>query len=545
MSLLPTYNPSPDQQPTSELSNDTSRSSCVPANFAAKTRKRNRAASDKNEEERKLTAWNFTTFEEHLQELSKYFDRHGHLRVREEEHKHLYRFLQQNRRDYQKLMNGEVTQMCAERLVALEAIGIEWNTTNNGATSTECEDDEKFDTFSWIHDRKIELEEKYIPDDLWEQRIKELTIHYAEMTRIGSVENYENRRKSELQEFIHHVQEDHAHLCVGLPSNLAEFSVRRQQLKATGFFSSTDGGNIRSYDDQWEFFTRQLYDIKLKRGNCVVSLRHKNRELRDFVMKQRRDYQLLKEHRLSALTQERVDQLNAMGFDWKEGQNHLLTVRKEDSWKVLIGEARSLKGKRDLPMKSKLRELRNNCRRVMEGSYIAWLPPERIAELMSHDFNFEWSKPPEKHFIPMWRLSEFYKKVGHCNVPVPDSQLVNFKRRRRNEYTTILKSEYVKCRRENTNDLVDGVPSVIVDLYSMGFDWGDENKLVWDRRIEELRKYKNCEVPCEENPILFDFVKLHATIYKLVMKKRGSDTNSRSFMHKRLVQLKELGIEKK
>ena len=66
----------------------------------------------------------------------------------------------------------------------------------------------------------------------------------------------------------------------------------------------------------------------------------------------------------------------------------------------------------------------------------------------------------------------------------------------------------------------------------MGFDWGDENKLVWDRRIEELRKYKNCEVPCEENPILFDFVKLHATIYKLVMKKRGSDTNSRSFMHK-------------
>lgn len=517
-----------------------------------KTRKRSRCSSTAREEsdtpdivpsqdppkKRRRRTW-----EEVFMRLSAFFHEHGHLRVTTNMDLDLWHFLNKQRREYRQMMNCEDTSMCAEKIVALESIGMQWEIKVDGDEEIEVEDEHEFDVSVWLQKRKRVLAEEYVPDHEWEQRIQELKEHLQivrnmDTTAASSLEVM----RPELRKFVQRVREDHAHLCVGLPSNLARSKIRRQELQSIGFFSSSEGGNILSYDEQWEDSIRQLSEYKLTTGHFRLNRNVMGYQLWNFVVKQRRDYQLVLENRMSALTEERKLELDELGYEFFPGKNYIrgLETRKVEN---ILREIRNQPKKCDhrLDDEPKIVELRNNCKRVLAGSFVRWLLPEHMAELMSLGFMFDWSKPPGKHDSYMKRLREIYQKFGHCNCSDDEKDMAKFKMARRKEYTTIIRNG--KYHRNTADYLIDGIPSIIIELYYMGFDWGIQNTLMWNMRMGELGKYENCIVPRKDNMKLANFVSTHLTIYKLVMKRMRNSDSFSSSIHERMIQMKKIGFD--
>lgn len=67
----------------------------------------------------------------------------------------------------------------------------------------------------------------------------------------------------------------------------------------------------------WENWIEQLIEYKKKHGDCAISsIYESNQELANFARYQRQEFVLLKAGKKSSLTEERVDQLSDLGFEW-------------------------------------------------------------------------------------------------------------------------------------------------------------------------------------------------------------------------------------
>ena len=71
------------------------------------------------------------------------------------------------------------------------------------------------------------------------------------------------------------------------------------------------------YDTVWQGRFQELFEYKLTNGNCLVPSRYSpNPTLGHWVMTQRRQYHLLKNKKTTSLTDERIKELDTLGFSW-------------------------------------------------------------------------------------------------------------------------------------------------------------------------------------------------------------------------------------
>jgi len=71
------------------------------------------------------------------------------------------------------------------------------------------------------------------------------------------------------------------------------------------------------YDTVWQGRFQELFEYKLTNGNCLVPSRYSpNPTLGHWVMTQRRQYHLLKNKKTTSLTDERINELDTLGFSW-------------------------------------------------------------------------------------------------------------------------------------------------------------------------------------------------------------------------------------
>lgn len=73
-----------------------------------------------------------------------------------------------------------------------------------------------------------------------------------------------------------------------------------------------------SHEVSWRQRVYELHAYKEENGHCLVpSTYPKNAQLATWVKCQRRQYKLFVENKTSNITQERIDQLNEIGFEWE------------------------------------------------------------------------------------------------------------------------------------------------------------------------------------------------------------------------------------
>ncbi|KAL7448201.1 hypothetical protein ACHAWC_000436, partial [Mediolabrus comicus] len=190
----------------------------------------------------------------------------------------------------------------------------------------------------------------------------------------------------------------------GQPSKLTD--ERIQQLNGLGFIwvvgKGRGGARSKSDADKWNENIAHLVEYKRVNGDCEVP---RNCEVDDgvklgtWVANQRYQYRLFQKGQPSQLTDERIQQLNGLGFIWVvgTGRGEARANADADKWDKqfrLLQQYESSNGNCEVPRNHKVGDVKlgtwvNNQRyqyRLFQKGQPSQLTDERIQRLNSLDF---------------------------------------------------------------------------------------------------------------------------------------------------------------
>jgi hypothetical protein len=322
---------------------------------------------------------------------------------------------------------------------------------------------------------------------LWEKRIREL-IDFREQTGHTRVPAQYSLNKP-LGYWVNAMRTQYTYRQQGRKSRLSDEQVA--ELEKVGFVwkakhlapPNRTPKRTRTYDGLLgsELWTSRLADLKKykdMKGNCrVPQLYQENRALATWVKNLRNQYRLRQEGQTTPLTDLRVTELEALGFEWKIG-----TGRKRDGltdsekWKKRVREMRDfhlLHGHCRIPQSDKslaawVANQRQQYRHRQIGKKSS-LTDQRIADLTAVGFEWKVARGRASHALQdSWRvryleLAQFRKEHGHCRVPKESNNLQVL-------YRWVLNQRYqYKLRKEgNRSTLTD---DRVNSLEQIGFEW--------------------------------------------------------------------------
>lgn len=216
-------------------------------------------------------------WDDRLEELRAYKLKHGDCLVPNKypPNPQLGTWVNKQRTQYKLMLDGKVTSMTKERVAALNEIGFVWS---------------KRDLVDWSQ-RLEELKQyKAIHGDCL------VPNKYAPNPQLGIWAMHQRAQYRKMRE--------------GKPSPMTEERV--VALEEVGFVWAISHG-----DSDWTKRISDLKDYRTKHGNCLVPNKYpENPGLGAWVGKQRKQYKLLQEGKPCTLTQERINELEDLGFAW-------------------------------------------------------------------------------------------------------------------------------------------------------------------------------------------------------------------------------------
>lgn len=240
----------------------------------------------------------------------------------------------------------------------------------------------------------------------------------------------------------------------------------------------------------WQKWLDDLLHFRAKNGGGDMNVPLKYAEypsLGNFVNRQRTEYRKLLQGRSSSMTQNKIADLNRIGFLWsvREGGH--------TSWDTRYLELREYQmqnGHCNVPKLYKpnpslgywVNEQRFQYRRMVNNKP-SYMTEAKVAHLNA--LGFVWSLRESKKPWDDWltELREYKKIHGHVDVPlkyeknIPLGAFVNNQR-----------SEYRKLHKGEPSSMT---PSKIKDLEEMGFHWSvRESRTPWTTRLKELKEFK-------------------------------------------------------
>jgi len=401
-------------------------------------------------------------------------------------------WVKNQRRTYKLYQEERPTAMTEERIRALESISFNWGTTKAAVASV------WYERFQELREFKVQFGHCIVPR------------HYAPKPKLGHWMSRQRRQYRLHQE--------------GKPSPMTE--VRIRELESLGFDWGTSKTALAS---MWNVRFQQLCEFKEQFGNYVVPFNYTaNPQLGQWVSHQRTAYKFYQEGKPSPITEERIRELESVGFEWKtkwsKSKTGLASI-----WSVGFQEMCEFKAKYGhclVPQRyaanpelgSWVKVQRANYRLHHEGKSSS-MTEERIQDLES--VGFEWGKS-KIDFTSIWserfqQMCEFKAEFGHCLVS--------------SNYSANPKlGAWVKLQRSNYRWYQKGKPSGMTeerirDLESVGFDWNSSKKKtdltsIWSERFQQMREFKaqfgHCLVPQRyaANPKLGGWVKSQRSNYK-------------------------------
>lgn len=284
------------------------------------------------------------------------------------------------------------------------------------------------------------------------------------------------------------------------------------------------------YEQKWRQKFDELCEFKRQHGHCDVSTKYiENRKLGFWVIVQRCAYKKKLQGKPSRITEERIEALEKIGFQW---QSYNLWWERYDE----LCEYKRQHG---------------NCLVSQTGSlgwWVAWqrkiykekcegkptrLSEEKIAALDKIDF--EWGEIHDARWQELYdELLKFKQQRGHCNVSKRNNVRLNrWCYKQRQEY----KSE---C---------EGKPSTLTKeriamLENIGFNWGTYTRYrtQWHERYDELRmfmqQYGNCNISKEKHRLLWLWAEKQKKAYKAKCEGKVSTMNE-----ERIAALNKIGFQ--
>eukprot|EP00978_Attheya_sp_CCMP212_P014196 scaffold36096_cov59-Attheya_sp.AAC.4 len=240
-------------------------------------------------------------------------------------------------------------------------------------------------------------------------------------------------------------------------------------------------------DRTWDSYFDDLKQYKEKHGNCLVSSRT---ELGKWATNQMREYKYRIQKRRSSMTNKRIEELEALGFDW-----HGKYVRSRKRLRQWYANVESLKkykaehGDCTVPYKytqnpqlgkwvhNQRREYRQQC----EGKPCS-INSDQISLL--DEIGFVWAarsvQRRETWHKFLGELMEYKDKNGDCNVP----------QKYQNSHSL---GEWVRRQRDRYKTRIGGLSSTMSDteieeLEAIGFRWESKMQLIREGQSRQTSK---------------------------------------------------------
>jgi len=173
------------------------------------------------------------------------------------------------------------------------------------------------------------------------------------------------------------------------------------------------------YKEKWNSQYELLRQYKKNNGDCLVPTRYRinGQNLGRWVLKQRTEFRNFQANKRSTITQEQINRLNGLGFDWDplETQWHakleLLRQYKEENGDCLVPRNYQV---HDAALGQWVHKQRKDYWKLLEGRQSA-MTGKRINKL--NELGLDWS-PLETQWNLNFSLLEQYKEAnGDCRVP--------------------------------------------------------------------------------------------------------------------------------
>ena len=287
-----------------------------------------------------------------------------------------------------------------------------------------------------------------------------------------------------------------------------------------------------SWDDRYE----ELKQYRSKFGDCNVPQKWgDNLQLGRWVQTQRCQYRLYKEGKASSMTEERIEKLNDVGFEW------VLTFTWGDRYEEIkayrskYGDCNVPRGWSDNPqLGTWVNSQRYQYRLYKEGKQ-STMTEEKIKKL--NGIGFEWVLMVLTEWNDRYdELKAYRSKYGDCNVPQgwsDNPQLGRWVQTQRKHYRLFKEGGKSYMNKERIKKLND-----------IGFEWVLLVLTEWNDRYEELQQYRykygDCNVPVKwtDNTQLGVWVKRQREQYRL-----HKDGKESSMTEERIKKLNDIGFE--
>lgn len=146
-------------------------------------------------------------------------------------------------------------------------------------------------------------------DPGWEEQYKSLRAYHLQFGNCKVPARFKGNPK--LGRWVMTQRRQFTLLMQGMPSALSADRIRR--LESMGFTWSVRPEPVTTWNKKFQ----ELKAYKTAYGNCMVPQRFSaNPQLGTWVHTQRRQYKLMSDDKKSSMTEEKVEALNSIGFDW-------------------------------------------------------------------------------------------------------------------------------------------------------------------------------------------------------------------------------------
>ena len=422
-----------------------------------------------------------------FQELSKFKVQFGHCLVPKQyvDNPKLGWWVATQRKTYRLHQQGKPSPITTERMRELESIGFDWGTRR---TRTDV-----------------------APN--WSVRIQQLCEYKVQFGHCLVPKLYVANHKLGLWVMAQRTQ--YRLHQEGKPSRMTKERIR--ELESIGF---DWGRNKTDWAIIWSVRIQEIREFKEQFGHCLVPGKYSvNPKLGEWVSTQRSNYRLHQEGKPSPMTEERIRELESIGFDWGRSKTDVASI-----WSMRFQELCEFKeqlGHCLVPVKYSANPTlgfwvsyqRKNYRLHQERKP-TFMTEGRIRDLES--IGFDWGRGESIWSARIQEIREFKEQFGHCLVPLQYADKPKLGR-------------WVSTQRQNYRLHQEGNPTPMTEdrireLESIGFDWGTRRidwAPIWSVRIQEIREFKEqfdhylVPVKYSANPKLGEWVSTQRKNFRL------------------------------
>jgi len=200
----------------------------------------------------------------------------GHTLVpkRYEKNPGLANWVSKQRQEYRKYSNKQIpSSLTEEKIRILDEIGFCWDASSKAIRSQD--------------------------DEVWWAYLEELRTHKSARTNLPET----------LKSFLRDQRKEYDSMQHALVSKLDENKLEALRMWDVDWWKT-------SRERQWDVRYQELEDYRGVYGDCCVPINHSNRQLANWVSNLRKQNKLRSSGKPSSLTDEKIRQLNAIGFVW-------------------------------------------------------------------------------------------------------------------------------------------------------------------------------------------------------------------------------------